>query len=103
MARAAFPAGTLSGAPKVRAMQIICELEARPRGIYGGAIGWIGGNGDLDLAIAIRTVVCKGDTFEVTAGAGIVEASDPTSEADETRNKARAVLCAIEAAPKRPC
>ncbi|MBX3233072.1 MAG: anthranilate synthase component I family protein [Labilithrix sp.] len=101
VARAAFPAGTLSGAPKVRAMQIIRELEARPRGIYGGAIGWIGGGGDLDLAIAIRTLVCKGDTFEVTAGAGVVEASDPQSEADETRNKARGVLCAIEAAPKR--
>lgn len=101
VARAAFPAGTLSGAPKVRAMQIIRELEARPRGIYGGAIGWIGGGGDLDLAIAIRTMVCKGDTFEVTAGAGVVEASDPQSEADETRNKARGVLCAIEAAPKR--
>jgi anthranilate synthase component 1 len=100
VARAAFPAGTLSGAPKVRAMQIIRELEARPRGIYGGAIGWIGGGGDLDLAIAIRTMVCKGDTFEVTAGAGVVEASDPQSEADETRNKARGVLCAIEAAPK---
>ena len=101
VARAAFPAGTLSGAPKVRAMQIIRELEARPRGIYGGAIGWIGGGGDLDLAIAIRTMVCKGDTFEVTAGAGVVEASDPQSEADETRNKARGVLCAIEAAPKK--
>ncbi len=100
VARAAFPAGTLSGAPKVRAMQIIRDLEARPRGIYGGAIGYVTGTGDLDLAIAIRTTVCKGDTFEVTAGAGIVEASDPQSEADETRNKARAVLCAIEAAPK---
>jgi anthranilate synthase component I len=101
VARAAFPAGTLSGAPKIRAMQIIRELEARPRGIYGGAVGWIGGSGDLDLAIAIRTLVCKGDTFEVTAGAGIVEASDPTSEADETRSKARGVLCAIAAAPPR--
>ncbi len=100
VARAAFPAGTLSGAPKVRAMQIIRELEARPRGIYGGAIGYVSASGDLDLAIAIRTTVCKGDTFEVTAGAGIVEASDPQSEADETRNKARGVLCAIEAAPK---
>jgi len=99
VARAAFPAGTLSGAPKVRAMQIIRELEVRPRGIYGGAIGYVGASGDLDLAIAIRTLVCKGDTFEVTAGAGIVEASDPQSEADETRNKARGVLCAIEAAP----
>jgi len=97
--RAAFPAGTLSGAPKVRAMQIIRELEARPRGIYGGAVGYLARTGDLDFAIAIRTMVCKGDTFEVTAGAGIVEASDPQSEADETRNKARGVLCAIEAAP----
>ncbi len=100
VARAAFPAGTLSGAPKVRAMQIIRELEARPRGIYGGAIGYVSATGDLDLAIAIRTLVCKGDTFEVSAGAGIVEASDPQSEADETRNKARGVLCAIEAAPQ---
>lgn len=99
IARAAFPAGTLSGAPKVRAMQIIRELEARPRGVYGGAIGYVGANGDLDLAIAIRTVVVKGDTFEITAGAGIVESSNPQSEADETRNKARGVLCAIEAAP----
>jgi anthranilate synthase component 1 len=96
--RAAFPAGTLSGAPKVRAMQIIRELEARPRGIYGGAIGYVAKTGDLDFAIAIRTAVCKGDTFEVTAGAGIVEASVPRSEAEETRNKARGVLCAIEAA-----
>jgi anthranilate synthase component 1 len=98
--RAAFPAGTLSGAPKVRAMQIIRELEARPRGVYGGAVGYVAKTGDLDFAIAIRTAVCKGDSFEVTAGAGVVEASDPKSEADETRNKARGVLCAIEAAPQ---
>ncbi|HEY8079591.1 MAG TPA: anthranilate synthase component I family protein [Labilithrix sp.] len=97
--RAAFPAGTLSGAPKVRAMQIIRELEARPRGVYGGAVGYVASSADLDFAIAIRTMVQKGDAFEVTAGAGIVEASDPQSEADETRNKARGVLCAIEAAP----
>jgi anthranilate synthase component 1 len=96
--RAAFPAGTLSGAPKVRAMQIIRELEAAPRGIYGGAIGYVSERSDLDFAIAIRTAVCKDDRFFVTAGAGIVEASDPTSEAEETRNKARGVLCAIEAA-----
>ncbi len=95
--RAAFPAGTLSGAPKVRAMQIIRELEARPRGIYGGAIGYVAPTGDLDLAIAIRTAVCKNDRFEVTAGAGIVEGSVPASEAEETRNKARGVLAAIEA------
>ena len=99
--RAAFPAGTLSGAPKVRAMQIIRELEVAPRGIYGGAIGYVcpsARSGDLDFAIAIRTAVCKNDRFVVTAGAGIVEASDPSAEAEETRSKARGVLCAIEAA-----
>jgi anthranilate synthase component 1 len=95
--RAAFPAGTLSGAPKVRAMQIIRELETGPRGIYGGAIGYVSRTGDLDFAIAIRTAVCRDDTFYVTAGAGIVEASQPALEAEETRNKARAPLCAIEA------
>jgi anthranilate synthase component 1 len=96
--RAAFPAGTLAGAPKVRAMQIIRELEAGPRGIYGGAVGYVSQTGDLDFAIAIRTAVCKDDRFVVTAGAGVVEASDPASEAEETRNKANAVLCAIETA-----
>ena len=94
--RAAFPAGTLSGAPKLRAMQIIRELELRPRGIYGGAVGYLGR--DMDFAIAIRTAVCENDRFEVTAGAGIVEASSPSAEAEETRNKARGVLCAIAAA-----
>jgi anthranilate synthase component 1 len=96
--RASFPAGTLSGAPKVRAMQIIRELEAWPRGIYGGAIGYVAKTGDLDFAIAIRTAVCKDDAFYISAGAGIVEASDPQSEADETRSKARGVLCAIATA-----
>jgi anthranilate synthase component 1 len=95
--RAAFPAGTLSGAPKIRAMQIIRELEARPRNVYGGAVGYVSDMGDLDFAIAIRTTTCKNGVFEVTAGAGVVEASDPKAEADETRNKARGVLCAIEA------
>jgi anthranilate synthase component 1 len=99
--RASFPAGTLSGAPKVRAMQIIRELEAWPRGIYGGAIGYVAKTGDLDFAIAIRTAVCRDDSFFVTAGAGIVEASDPQSEADETRTKARGVLCAIATAEGR--
>jgi anthranilate synthase component 1 len=98
--RAALPAGTLSGAPKARAMQIIRELESRPRGVYGGAVGYVSASGDLDFAIAIRTAVCRGDTFEITAGAGIVEASDPKSESDETRAKARAVLCAVEAVPR---
>jgi anthranilate synthase component 1 len=99
--RASFPAGTLSGAPKVRAMQIIRELEAWPRGIYGGAIGYVAKTGDLDFAIAIRTAICRDDAFFVTAGAGIVEASDPQSEAEETRSKARAVLCAIATASSR--
>jgi anthranilate synthase component 1 len=99
--RASFPAGTLSGAPKVRAMQIIRELETRPRGIYGGAIGYVAKTGDLDFAIAIRTAVCRDDAFFVTAGAGIVEASDPASEAEETRTKARGVLCAIATAEAR--
>ena len=96
--RAAFPAGTLSGAPKLRAMQIIRELESGPRGIYGGAIGYVMKSGDLDFAIAIRTAVCKDERFWVTAGAGIVEASNPASEAAETRSKAHGVLSAIEAA-----
>ena len=99
--RAGFPAGTLSGAPKVRAMQIVRELEARPRNIYGGAIGYASGTGDVDFAIAIRTAVCRNGAFEVTAGAGIVDASVPASEAEETRNKARGVLCAIAAVPER--
>jgi anthranilate synthase component 1 len=96
--RATFPAGTLTGAPKVRAMQIIRELETRARGAYGGAIGYVTRGSDLDLAIAIRTVVLTGDRFEVTAGAGIVADSVPELEAKETRNKARAALAAIHAA-----
>src|SRR5690606_6466063 len=93
-----FPAGTLSGAPKVRAMQIIRELEKRPRGAYGGAIGYVTGGTDLDFAIGIRTVVMQNDRFEVTAGAGIVADSDPALECLETRNKARAALEADQAA-----
>jgi anthranilate synthase component 1 len=96
--RSAFPAGTLSGAPKVRAMQIIRELEPEPRGVYGGAVGYVMPDGSLDFAIAIRTVVMKNARFEVTAGAGIVEGSVPASEAQETRNKAQAALAAIRAA-----
>ena len=96
--RATFPAGTLSGAPKVRAMQIIRELEQRPRGAYGGAVGYFTRGTDLDFAIAIRTVVMQGDRFEVTAGAGIVADSVPELECKETRNKARAALASINAA-----
>jgi anthranilate synthase component 1 len=99
--RATFPAGTLTGAPKVRAMQIIRELETRPRGPYGGAIGYVTRGSDLDLAIAIRTVVLANGRFEVTAGAGIVADSVPELEAKETRNKARAALAAIQAARTR--
>jgi anthranilate synthase component 1 len=96
--RATFPAGTLTGAPKVRAMQIIRELERRPRGAYGGALGYVTRGSDLDLAICIRTVVMSEGSFEVTAGAGIVADSIPELEAKETRNKARAALAAIAAA-----
>src|SRR5690606_6077192 len=96
--RATFPAGTLSGAPKVRAMQIIRELESRPRGPYAGAIGYVTGGLDLDFAIGIRTVVMRDGRFEVTAGAGIVADSEPRLECLETRNKARAALAAVEAA-----
>jgi anthranilate synthase component 1 len=99
--RATFPAGTLTGAPKVRAMQIIRELERRPRGAYGGAIGYVSQGTDLDLAIAIRTVVLSEGRFEVTAGAGIVADSVPKLESKETRNKARAALAAIHAARGR--
>ena len=96
--RATFPAGTLSGAPKVRAMQIIEALEPEPRGVYGGAIGYLGFDGNMDLAISIRTVVEQGGELLVQAGAGIVEASQPDLEYDETINKAKAVLTAIASA-----
>jgi anthranilate synthase component 1 len=99
--RATFPAGTLSGAPKVRAMQIIRELEKRPRGPYGGAIGYVTRGTDLDFAIGIRTVVMRDGRFEVTAGAGVVADSDPALECKETRNKARAALAAVQAARVR--
>jgi len=98
--RATFPAGTLSGAPKVRAMQIIEELEPETRGVYGGAVGYIGFDGSMDVAIAIRTIVQRGDEFWVQAGAGIVEASRAEMEYDETVNKARAALLSIAAARK---
>jgi anthranilate synthase component 1 len=99
--RATFPAGTLSGAPKVRAMQIIRELEPRPRGPYGGALGYVTRGKDMDFAIGIRTVVMQDGRFEVTAGAGIVADSDPRLECKETRNKARAALAAVHDARER--
>ncbi|MCC4116291.1 anthranilate synthase component I [Aromatoleum toluclasticum] len=96
--RAAFPAGTVSGAPKLRAMEIIDELEPVKRGIYAGAAGYIGFHGDMDLAIAIRTAVIKDGHIHVQAGAGIVADSNPDSEWTETQNKARAMLRAAEMA-----
>lgn len=99
--RSTFPAGTLSGAPKRRAMQIIAELEGDRRGYYGGAVGTIGPDGDMDLCIAIRMLSAFRGTFSVRAGAGVVYDSDPLSETLETESKARAVLLAIEEARKR--
>ena len=94
--RASFPAGTLSGAPKIRAMEIIDELEPVERGIYGGAVGYLSFAGDMDVAIAIRTGVVKNQTLYVQAGAGVVADSVPELEWKETEAKARAVLRAAE-------
>jgi len=96
--RATFPAGTLSGAPKVRAMEIIDELEPHSRGLYGGAVGWIGFDGDADLAIAIRTTWQEDGQWVLQVGAGIVADSDPSAEHQETLNKAGGLLRALEVA-----
>jgi anthranilate synthase component 1 len=98
--RATFPAGTLSGAPKVRAMEIIDELEPVRREIYGGAVGYFSFSGNMDLAIAIRTLVIRDGKVHLQAGAGIVADSDPAAEYQETVNKAMAVVKAIEAAER---
>jgi anthranilate synthase component I len=95
---ACFPAGTVSGAPKVRAMQIIDELETTPRGIYAGAVGYLDFAGNLDFCIAIRTIVLENGRASVQAGAGIVADSNPTAEYEETRDKARAMVRALELA-----
>lgn len=95
---ACFPAGTVSGAPKVRAMQIIDELEPSKRGVYAGAIGYIDYAENLDTCIAIRTIRLKDDTAAIQAGAGIVADSVPEKEYEETINKARALVKAIEMA-----
>ena len=94
--RATFPAGTLSGAPKIRAMEIIDELEPVKRGIYGGAIGYLGWHGNMDTAIAIRTAVIKDNKLFVQAGAGVVADSVPQLEWDETMNKGRAIFRAAQ-------
>jgi anthranilate synthase component 1 len=96
--RACFPAGTVSGAPKIRAMEIISELEGQQRGIYAGAVGHVGFNGDLDTCIALRTMVVKDGVAYVQAGGGVVADSDPTAEFRESYNKAAALLRAIEEA-----
>jgi anthranilate synthase component I len=96
--RATFPAGTVSGAPKIRAMQIIGELEGRRRGHYAGAVGYFGQAGDMDMCIAIRTLLRQGDRFSVQAGAGIVADSDPAREHQETLDKMSALARAVRLA-----
>src|SRR5262245_17470566 len=93
-----FPAGTGSGAPKVRAMQIIRELESSGRGLYAGAVGYLDFAGNLDCCIAIRTIIMSGSKAFVQAGAGIVMDSNPAAEYEETRDKARALIRALELA-----
>ena len=97
---ATLPAGTLSGAPKIRAMEIIEELEPTRRGIYGGAIGYLSFNGDMDLAIAIRTAVIKDETVYIQSGGGIVADSNEEAEWQETQNKAMAVVKAVRMVQK---
>jgi anthranilate synthase component 1 len=92
---AAFPAGTLSGAPKVRAMEIIDELEPLPRGLYGGAVGYMDLRGNLDFCITIRTLLLRGGRAVLQAGAGIVADSDPEAEQRETEAKAAALVEAL--------
>ena len=95
---AGFPAGTLTGAPKVRAMEIIEELEPAQRGIYAGCIGYFAANGTMDTCIGLRTALVKDGTMYVQAGAGVVADSDPQAEYEETRQKARALFRAAEEA-----
>jgi anthranilate synthase component 1 len=95
---AAFPAGTLSGAPKVRAMELIDELEVSRRALYGGVVGYFAFGGDADAAIAIRTALLKDGTAYVQAGGGIVADSSPPTEDQESQNKAAAVVRAIAVA-----
>ena len=96
--RACLPAGTVSGAPKVRAMEIIDELEKCQRNIYAGAVGYFSCQGDMDTCIALRTAVVKDGVMYVQAGGGVVADSDPEAEYQETRNKARALIRAAEEA-----
>ena len=91
-----FPAGTVSGAPKIRAMEIIDELETTKRKVYAGGIGYFSANGDFDTCIALRTAITKKNRFYVQAGAGIVADSKPINEYNETINKAKALLKSLE-------
>ena len=93
---AGFPAGTVSGAPKIRAMEIIDELEKSKRKVYAGGIGYFSSNGDFDTCIALRTAVTKKNKFYVQAGAGIVADSKPNNEYEETVNKAKALISALK-------
>ncbi len=95
---AGFPAGTLSGAPKVRAMEIIDELEKEKRGIYAGAVGYFAANGTMDTCIVLRTAVVKDGVMYVQAGGGVVADSDPEAEFQETVNKAKALIAAADEA-----
>ena len=97
---AGFPAGTVSGAPKVRAMEIIDELEKHRRGVYAGCIGYFGANGDMDTCIALRTALVKDDTMYVQAGGGVVHDSSPEGEYQESINKSRALVSAAAEAVK---
>jgi anthranilate synthase component 1 len=96
--RACFPAGTVSGAPKIRAMQIIEELEPTRRGPYAGAVGYFGFSGNMDTCITIRTLIIKDGIAYIQAGGGVVADSDPAAEYQETVNKAKAMLHAVEMA-----
>jgi len=98
--RATFPAGTLSGAPKIRAMEIIAELEPDQRGCYGGALGYVGFGGNIDMAITLRTIVIADDTVYVQSGAGVVADSEPAREFQETLEKAGAMFAAVEQAER---
>ena len=95
---AGFPAGTVSGAPKIRAMEIIDELETERRGLYGGAIGYLSANGDMDTCIALRTALVKDGEIVIQAGGGVVADSDPEAEFEESNNKAKALIRAAEEA-----
>jgi len=99
--KACLPAGTVSGAPKVRAMEIIDDIEPHRRGPYGGAVGYIDYRGNMDTCIALRTMVISEGNVHVQAGCGVVADSDPTAEYQETMNKARALVSAIELTHQR--